>query len=159
MAQSKLPPAVNGAVLIVVVFLIFRLLDLVLTLKTAIEPSTLEIGASALGLAVGILILSGLVKGHRLAWQWGRVMGIIGGISIAVRAYAETQGPYAQFSIASLVIDGIQIVALLTLSILLSKPEARTHFRLTCPKCGSDKPKPDDFFFNTARCTACRHLW
>ncbi len=42
-----------------------------------------------LPIVVALLILVGIVKGHRLAWQWGRLLGLLGGILLTITAICK----------------------------------------------------------------------
>ncbi len=43
--------------------------------------------AVVLPVAVAVLILIGILMGQRLAWQWGRLLGLFGAISLTLGAY------------------------------------------------------------------------
>ncbi|MHC4482830.1 MAG: hypothetical protein ACYSW4_04710, partial [Planctomycetota bacterium] len=46
-------------------------------------------------LVVAVLILVGIINGHRLAWQWGRVLGLFSAVVlslVAVAALANAKG-------------------------------------------------------------------
>jgi len=52
------------------------------------------LGALVIPVAVALLILYGIVVGQRLAWQWGRLLGLLGGIILTFAAVgAFTNAP------------------------------------------------------------------
>ena len=42
--------------------------------------------SALLPVAVALLILIGIIKGHRLAWQWGRMLGLLGAVVLTFTA-------------------------------------------------------------------------
>jgi hypothetical protein len=114
-------------------------------------PSTL------FSMAVGWAILSGYWNGHRLAWQWGRLLTLlyaivfVGVIVPKVVAAGTLTPDLIQPVVASLV--------LIAAGLLLGSKAARNYFRLYCPNCGSGKVKAADFEFHQAKCKRCGRVW
>lgn len=101
---------------------------------------------------LGVLLLVGIVRGHRLAWQWGRIIGMVGMVgSVLVGTLAATG--------AVSVLLFFQALAMLGLFLTISTPDARGYFRLICPDCGATPPNGGDFFFNVAECRKCGTKW
>jgi hypothetical protein len=110
--------------------------------------------------AVALLILYGIVMGQRLAWQWGRLLGLLGGIILtlaAVGAFTNAEGdPTIMVAGALLALQGIPLFPMF---FALGTQGAREHFRLTCPQCGAGKPKGGNFLFTEALCRKCGTRW
>lgn len=102
---------------------------------------------------VSTLLLLGFIKGHRLAWQWGRifpVIGIAGGLLfmiISTKSFATNW-----------IFLGLELVYI-TLVVALGRPAARAYFKLICPKCGKPTWRAADFLFNKAKCKPCDFVW
>jgi hypothetical protein len=107
--------------------------------------------------AVGWAILSGYWNGHRLAWQWGRLLTlfyavVLAGVIVPKVVAAGTLSPnLVQPVVASLV--------LIAVGLSLGSRAARTYFSLYCPNCGSGKVKAADFEFHEAKCKQCGRIW
>lgn len=119
-----------------------------------------SIGNVVVPIAVALLILYGIIAGQRLAWQWGRLLGLLGGILLTVAAVGvlskSTEGP--RYLIVGMLLL-LQGVVLFPMFFALGTQGARTHFRLTCPQCGHAKPKGGDFLFTKAICRKCNASW
>ena len=138
------------------VWWVFRAMDTVIALSRGTGSPV----GGVMSIAISILILIGLVKGHKLAWQWGRICGILGGVLVTLDMVpAVLLVAKGSLSFAFLVIGPLQPLALYFLFFALGAEGAREHFGLLCPKCGSNKAKGGDFFFNTAVCRSCGERW
>jgi len=149
-----------------------------------VTVTSLVAGQNALfslgGFLVGLLIIYGLAKGHRLAYQWGRILVLfsavlytIGGIFGAIGAVAiinrpelltqEGMPPNAIVTPSALLFGlamlGATVAAMWTIFFSLGRPSARQYFRLICPQCGNKKVRAADFFFNKAKCKRCSVSW
>lgn len=114
----------------------------------------------AIPVAVALLILYGILVGQRLAWQWGRLLGLLGGIILtltAVGVFRNANGQPGMLMVAGLV--ALQGVPLFPMFFALGSKGAREHFRLICPQCGAAKPKGANFLFTEARCRKCNARW
>jgi hypothetical protein len=111
-------------------------------------------------IAVAVLILIGILMGQRLAWQWGRLLGLFGGILLtlaAMRAFAlAEEGP--GYIIVGVLL-ALQGLPLFPLFFALGTRGAREHFRVICPECGSTKLKGGNFLFTKAVCRKCNATW
>lgn len=138
--------------------------------------------SSIFSLAIGVIILLGIAKGHRLAYQWGRILvglaaffytlGLVGG-GFALFALANNPdgllGPgdpvVAQdIDLRTAILVGIAVLAgfVLLMWIIffsLGTKSARRYFQLVCPSCGHTKVKANDFFFNRGKCKRCGVIW
>jgi hypothetical protein len=115
--------------------------------------------ASLLGVVltggISVIILVGMIKRHRLAWQWGRILGLIGAIlltSIVISAIRMGLGTAA-------IICGSQAILLYIVFFMLGTIGAKEYFRLVCPTCNQVTTKGADFFFSKAKCKACNIEW
>ncbi|MBN1510303.1 MAG: hypothetical protein JW955_25875 [Sedimentisphaerales bacterium] len=113
-----------------------------------------------LPVAVALLILIGILVGQRLAWQWGRLLGLLGGIILtlaAVGAFAQAQEG-SGYVVAG-VLMALQGLPLFPMFFALGTRGAKEHFRLICPECGSGRPKGGNFLFTKAVCRKCSATW
>jgi hypothetical protein len=113
---------------------------------------------SIVGMVVAALLLVGLMRGHRLAWQWGRYLAPFTGLFLLGVAVAGIGGRTAGGIIAGalFLLLGVLLIAF---PFLLSRPSVVEYVRLTCPKCGARTKKAADFLFNHAKCGACPAVW
>jgi hypothetical protein len=122
------------------------------------------LGQAIGALVVGGLVLWGLLVGHRLAWQWGRLLGSIAAViyvlaTIAVLA-GSLEGLNTPAAKAFLGAFGLFVSAcLFTIVFSLGTTPAREYFDLRCPKCGKFTSSAADFFFNWAKCKKCGKRW
>jgi hypothetical protein len=119
-----------------------------------------SVGGVLIPVAIALLILVGITMRARLAWQWGRLLGLFGGIVLTVGAVSvllQAQGrPYA---LGAGVLLGLQGLPLFPMFFALGTREARAHFRLICPQCGQSRPKGGNFLYTRAVCKACQTAW
>ncbi len=136
-------------------------LDVVLVIAIAIQGGVPI--AQAASLAVGGLILWGLIVRHRLAWQLGRPLGFLMAVLFVVHlvvAATQVDGSYegvVQALIAA--VNGIIAVSLLAIFFALGTASAKRHFGLICPKCGKATSTGADFLFTKAKCSGCGAVW
>jgi hypothetical protein len=104
------------------------------------------------------LILVGVIKGHKLAWQWGRILGMVGAVILSFIAIMLITHSNPQ-NVAAVVIIGSQAILLYILFFTLGTAGARKYFHLICPVCGSTKAKAADFLFAKAKCKDCDNQW
>jgi len=112
-------------------------------------------------LVIPALLLYGFVKGHRLAWQWGRIAGLVGlGVAVAVPVLVLMGAQDARGSQAVVAFTAIGIgLPLGLIALLLGRPEVRDWFRLTCPVCQGRNVRSADFLFTKARCRGCQSVF
>ena len=119
-----------------------------------------SIPAILIPLVLAILILVGIIKGHRLAWQWGRLLALLGAIILtlaALGALARAREQPAMLPVAILVF--LQGAPLFAVFFAMCTQGAKEHFRLICPECGSAKAKGGNFLFTKAVCRKCKATW
>jgi hypothetical protein len=106
---------------------------------------------------IGGLILFGMVKGHRLAWQWGRIVGVLYVIflGIGMMGIVASLPKMGDAGLVALALTGVLGLCMLTTVIALSLPSAFAHFRLVCPQCAQRTTKAADFLFQKAKCSRC----
>jgi predicted Zn finger-like uncharacterized protein len=121
------------------------------------------LGRMAVSVVLGGLVLWGLIVGHRLAWQWGRILGLLGALLMLLAGVVTlTAGPPQNSSLAKLVIGGISLfvsACLFTIVFSLASRSAKIYFALRCPECGKFTSAAADFFFNKAKCKNCGEIW
>jgi len=111
-------------------------------------------------IAIAILILVGIARGQRLAWQWGRMLGLAGAIILtiaAVAAFAASAEQPGMIIIAVLI--ALQGLPLFPMFFALGTEGAKAHFRVICPACGNRRVKGTDFFFTKVLCKKCGTTW
>jgi hypothetical protein len=109
---------------------------------------------------LAVLILVGIIKGHHLAWQWGRLLGLAAAILltvIAVVTFAHS-GEQPEMMIVAVFV-AVQGIPLFPMFFALGTNGAREHFRLICPSCGSSRVKGANFLFTKAICRRCNATW
>jgi len=108
-----------------------------------------------LAVALQALILFGLVRRDRLAWQWGRIVPLLfAAFTLVMVLTARGPAPAAFVAVPLLL-----FVPALAITVSLGRPSARAWFRLVCPACGGDGTRPRDVLFRRARCLRCGNVW
>lgn len=152
----------SRSVLIAAVCLGIVLLSRGVLAAMAVVEGTVSPGVAFAPLGLGVLIVFGMVKGHRLAWQWGRLLGLVTAALVFISAITvwaaleDTAGREAAFWAVFL---GGQGAALMVMYFTLGTSGAREHFRLVCPQCGSRKVRAADFIYSKAKCRKCKNRW
>ncbi len=104
-------------------------------------------------------LLWGILKGSRLAWMWGRALGLfLALVPLAALGLAVWRGLPVRWWEAAVVLLGLS-APLLASSIALGRPSALRFFDLVCPACGAVAKRGKDFFFRQAACGKCGHVW
>jgi hypothetical protein len=113
-----------------------------------------------LPIALAGLILAGIVTGQRLAWQWGRLLGLFGGILLSMAAFGvlARAGEQPGYLIVGILL-ALQALPLFPMFFALGTLGAKQHFCLICPQCGSNKPRGGNFLFTKAVCRDCGTSW
>jgi hypothetical protein len=110
--------------------------------------------------AVASFIMVGIVVRLRLAWQWGRLAGLVGAVVLALLAAVPLrEAKEHPRLLLGAVFVVMQAVPLLSMFLALSTKQARKYFGLTCPQCGSGKTRAGDFLFTKAVCCECGTSW
>jgi len=109
-------------------------------------------------LLIPAVLLYGFVKGHRLAWQWGRIAGYVGaGLVVGVAVLSAMGGRFSPMVAAVFTLTvGAPLFAI---AVLLGRPSARAWFKLVCPVCQGANVRAADFLFTRARCRGCQSLF
>ncbi|MBI1903844.1 MAG: hypothetical protein HYS13_22300 [Planctomycetia bacterium] len=156
------PPSVTIAVLAVSINVLLTIGAFVWQIVTAADAHEVQSGGGGVLLRslVGILVVVGLIRGHRLAWQWGRVLAILGVLLLGIAAAVAAATNFAAGARALLFADvAVSGALLLTTFFALGRPSARRYFRLVCPQCGRATGSAADFWFRLAQCRQCRIRW
>ena len=129
------------------------------------DPTSVTLAYTTLAsTAVGLLILWGMIVGNRLAWQWGRLLGVLAAIVLTIVTLAAFSEVRKANSLTPALILGVgfpllEAVCLYTIFFALGRPSAKRYFRLECPSCGQFTNTANDFLFAQAKCRACRKVW
>lgn len=116
--------------------------------------------AILLPIAVALLILIGIIKGQRLAWQWGRLIGLFGAIILTLSAYgAFVRIPDQPEMLIVAILMALQGIPLFPMFFALGTAGAKQHFGVICPGCNESKVKGGDFLFTKVICRKCNKEW
>jgi hypothetical protein len=108
---------------------------------------------------VAALLLGGILHGARLAWMWGRALGLfMAVVPLAALGLGWWRGLTVHWWEVAVVVLGLS-APLLAASIALGRPTALRFFDLVCPACGAVARNGQDFFFRRAACRKCGHMW
>lgn len=162
----SMPGSVVVAIVAMSILLALELLLGVLSLTVAVlDPAQLgKVFGQIIGtIVIGGLILWGLIVGHRLAWQWGRVLAMLGAVLMVLLAVVTLAGGSQEFSPTVRVVMGavafVFSACLFTITFSLGTARAKEYFQLRCASCGRFTSAAGDFFFNTAKCKRCGNKW
>lgn len=111
-------------------------------------------------IVISALILVGIIKGHKLAWQWGRILGIIGAVLltwVTILVFAS-EDPLSRKVFEGTILL-IEAISLYVVFFAIGTKEAKKYFRLICPQCGAGTSTAGDFLFTKAVCKKCNHKW
>lgn len=151
------PVSVVVAILCTALLLVARAANAAIQIQEVLAtPAYLVPFAASLGL--GGLILLGLWNGHRLAWQWGRLVSVLGFILFGIITAMTFSRPAELHPLISLLFF-FHCAPLLVLFLALGRQSSREYFRLRCPTCGTMTTQSADFLFSRARCRACNGIW
>jgi hypothetical protein len=150
----------NASILVAVVSVGIMVVVRLLVGGLALVGGGASIPATLIPVILALLILVGIVTRHRLAWQWGRLLGLMGAILItltAVGVFYRAGGRTEPLIVGTLV--ALQGLPLYFLFFALGTRGAREYFRLICPQCGVSKPKGGNFLFTKVICKKCKATW
>lgn len=113
-----------------------------------------------LPIVLGLLILIGIIKGQRLAWQWGRLLGLFGGFVLTFATVgASLRIPEEPAMIIVAFLLAMQGLPLFFLFFALGTVGTKEHFRIICPGCGKSNVKGGNFLFSKVICRNCNAEW
>jgi hypothetical protein len=109
---------------------------------------------------LAVLLLLGTIRGNRLAWQGGRLAGLVGFIYYAYLTGRLFLRPEHTLGLGDRLVElsalGVQAVCLLVVFLAFTTQQAYSHFELICPRCGESSGTTNgDMFFVTVRCKHC----
>ena len=111
-------------------------------------------------ITLAFLILAGIITRQRLAWQWGRMLGLLGAIVLTFSAIVTgMQIPENPALIIVVIFIAMQGVPLFPMFFALGTVGAKEHFRVICPGCGKSKVKGGNFLFTKVVCRKCNAHW
>lgn len=111
-----------------------------------------------ISIAVSTIVLVGIIKGNRLAWQWARLTSLLCALISTVSLdliWIHKVQPGNLYLLLWLV----QLLALYMIVFSLGARGSRAHFKLICPSCGSTRVKARDLLFHKAACRTCGGEW
>jgi len=168
--RGPMPPSVilasvctGGLLALAGIYLLGAAMTLVLAPKAV---NTTGVLPTAMGsFVLSALIFLGMIMGHRLAWQWGRVLTILGSILLGLAVVGSVFVPdrnQVRPNLATLITAiafSIWVLLMITIFVCLGRTSAKRYFRLVCPTCRKTTNKAADFLFNRASCKACGRIW
>ena len=129
--------------------------------------------ASIIPLTIGGLILGGIAGGNKLAWQWGRIVGVLAGLLyllatagivftlIALFSNPEDFQAAAGLALSIDELKWMMVVAAAFVALLLftcwymffilGTDSARRYFKTKCPSCGEQENQSDRLLLSS-RC-------
>lgn len=127
---------------------------MLLVAKAALDATIAAEGAFAA--LVFAALVTGLVRRSRLAWLWGRYLGLFMSAAIVAGVVIERRRIPGVGIAALLAALGLPLLAA---SIALARPSALQWFGLVCPSCGDAASRNADFLFRKARCRGCGNVF
>jgi hypothetical protein len=106
---------------------------------------------AALGIALVALLALGLLRGKRLAWLWGRYLGLFLAAAVVfglVQHWRETS------VLGVAILAGGLAAPPLLMSLWLGRRSAHEWFGLVCPSCGTMSGR-GDLLLRKVRCPQC----
>jgi len=151
---------VNASILVAVVSVAITVLARMAMGALALASGKVPVISVVAPVGLAALILFGIIVGHRLAWQWGWLLGLLGGIILSMIAFGAFARAVEQpgFLVVGVLL-AMQGVPLFPMFFALGTRGVRKHFRLICPQCGSRKPRAGNFLFTKAICRNCDTSW
>lgn len=150
----------NGYVVLAVIMLGITIFSRIITGVLALLYGTASVLTVVISLGVAAVILVGLIERFRLAWQWGRILGLLGAILLTFTAVALLgRARDEPGMLLAGVLIATQGIPLFPMFFALGTRGAREHFRVICPECGSSKVKGGNFLFTKAQCKQCNLVW
>lgn len=103
-------------------------------------------------------LVTGIARGSRLAWLWGRYISIVLGAVVTASVVAGFVRGQAGSLVLALSLAGIA-APLFAAGVALSRPSAYAFYDLVCPSCGARTALGADLLFREARCRRCQAVW
>jgi len=150
----------NKYVVVAVISLGITILSRTIMGGLALLYGTASVLSVVISLVVAAVILVGLIERFRLAWQWGRILGLFAAIILTLTAvvfFGRAREEPGFWLVGVLV--ATQGVPLFPMFFALGTRGAREYFRVICPECGSSKVKGGNFLFTKAQCRKCNLVW
>jgi len=150
----------NKYVVVAVISLGITIFSRIITGVLALLYGTASVLSVVISLVVAAVIFVGFIERFRLAWQWGRIIGLFAGIILTFIAVVTFMGARDEPGLwLPSVLVATQGVPLFLMFFALGTNGARAHFRLVCPECGSSEVKGGNFLFTKAQCKQCNLIW
>jgi hypothetical protein len=108
--------------------------------------------------ALAVLLLTGLLRGSRLAWMWGRHLALFLAVLVSARAAVAIVRRESEAWTTAAVVLGLAL-PLFAAAWALLRPSAFAFFRLVCPLCETQTRTFADLLFRSARCRNCGNVW
>ena len=107
-----------------------------------------------------VLGLVGIATGYRLAWQWARMLGLLGAVLFLLFTFVLIpQIGIKPLALFACIVSAVQALLLFVMYFALGTIGAREHFNVLCSDCGKTKVKGGDFLFSKVICCKCNKEW
>jgi hypothetical protein len=108
----------------------------------------------AIQLPIGVLLVPGLLRGNRFAWECGRAVGIANSLFLFDHSFISPDWWMPNPTT-------LRMYGLLNYLLFCSlySEGARRHFRLICPHCASKSTRAKDLLSRRMRCSDCETIW
>lgn len=137
---------------------LFMIMDLIIGLA-AVQQGELSLYRVSAEIVVALLIMMGTVKSNRLAWQAGRLLGMIGAVFFGFLTVRLLIFPQFNLGLGDRPVEltalAVQTVCLAAIPVAFATHAARSHFELVCPMCGESSATTGDLFFSSVHCKSC----
>lgn len=158
--KKKKPQGYPNTVLTAIAALVVMIIANLVSGAFAVKSGEIRLGGLIVNLVFSILVLIGMILGHRLSWQWGRVLGFVGALLNTLAAIgAASDTPESRANYLDSFAFAVIAACLWTIFGVFGTKSARKYFALKCPKCGSFATGSADFLFSSARCKECNREW
>lgn len=154
-AVPRAKMAMPGAVIAVVVLIGYYVVFVLVASVSAVATAQMSVTAGAGNIAVAVLVLLGMIFGHALAWQWGRVIPILALLAL----FGALAGAVDSGSTGAVIFVVSAMAVMLAVPVLLSFGSSRRWFALECPRCHTLRTQAASFFYNWRRCKKCHVKW
>ena len=153
--MTRRPPA--SVWIAVTALCVVTAFQIVLALVFA-RPGQIGWGMYAFAGLLWALLVSGLLRGSRLAWLWGRYLGLVlGGVLTGALLFAAFRRELG-VAVASAALLGMAAPLFVTV-LALGRRSAYAFFDLVCPVCAARTGLAADMMFRRARCRSCQNVW
>jgi hypothetical protein len=120
-----------------------------------LRPRADALPSAAAILALGAVVVRGLLRRHRLAWQWGRLGGyVFGAWELAHGTWSAVERTVDWLSVRGILFGVLWLFS----AVALGSSDAKAWFRVICPRCGRTGVSAN-LYYSEGRCRRCARSW